>query len=182
MLYGELGRYPISVVVKPRMTAFRNRLVTGKTSKLSSCIYNYMKNQPNTESKWIIQIKHIVNNAGRSDLWLSQRNISNRQIHINIKQIYIDQYKQTWSSQLIESEKGRTYSYFKNSLERESYFQLLRIMTPLLCLNLELPILSYPWKLDAMNLSLMKIEPADCVPMILQDQKCTTCLNAAPYL
>ena len=67
MLYGELGRYPISVVVKSRMIAFWNRLVTGKTSKLSYYIYNYMKSQPNTEFKWITQIKHILNNAGRSD-------------------------------------------------------------------------------------------------------------------
>ena len=125
MLYGELGRYPISVVVKSRMIAFWNRIVTGKTSKPSYCIYNYTKNQPNTELKWIIQIKHILNNAGSSDLWLNQRNVTDRQIHKYIKQIYIDQYKQTWSSQLIESEKGRTYSNFKNSLELESYFQLL---------------------------------------------------------
>ena len=125
MLYGELGRYPISVVVTSRIIALWNRLVTGKTSKLSYCIYNYLKNQPNTEFKWIIQIKHILNNTGRSDLWLNQRNITDRQIHKYTKQIHIDQYKQTWSSQLIESEKRRTFSNFKNSLQLESYFQLL---------------------------------------------------------
>ena len=84
-----------------------------------------MKNQPVTELNWITQIKHILNNAGRSDLWLNRRNITDRQIHKYIKQIYIDQYKQTLVSQLIKSGKGRTYSNFKNSLELESYFQLL---------------------------------------------------------
>ena len=125
MLYGELGRYPISVIVKSRMIAYWNRLLTGKTTKLANQIYRFMVNDSNTQYKWVNQIRNILNNAGRPDLWLQQFEITNNKVHKQIKQLYIDQYKQTWASELTESTKGRTYNSFKNIHDFEKYFKIL---------------------------------------------------------
>ena len=41
-LYGDLGRYQISITIKSRMISFWNRLMTGKRERLSFNIYNYI--------------------------------------------------------------------------------------------------------------------------------------------
>ena len=38
MLMGEFGRYPINIIIKTRIISFWNRLIIGKTSKLSYLI------------------------------------------------------------------------------------------------------------------------------------------------
>ena len=53
MLYAELGRYPLSIIIKQRMLNFWTILLTGKTSKLSYKIYQFMLNLNDTELKWI---------------------------------------------------------------------------------------------------------------------------------
>ena len=45
MLYGELGRYPLEIIIKTRMVSFWNKLIMGKENKLSMKIYRYMLNQ-----------------------------------------------------------------------------------------------------------------------------------------
>ena len=38
ILYGELGRYPFSIQIKPRMIGFWQRLVNGKQDKIAQII------------------------------------------------------------------------------------------------------------------------------------------------
>ena len=106
-LHGELGRYPLSVVIKSRMISFWTRLITGKEDKLSLQVYKYMLNDPNNNYKWISKIKDILFSVGRPDLWYNQFQITNLNTHKQIKQILIDQYKQEWHNQLQNSNKGR---------------------------------------------------------------------------
>ena len=40
ILYGELGRYPIDLIVKSRMNGFWQRTVNGKSDKVSNKLYS----------------------------------------------------------------------------------------------------------------------------------------------
>ena len=44
MVYGELGRYPISIDIKVRMIKFWCKLIMGKQSKLSHICYKLLYN------------------------------------------------------------------------------------------------------------------------------------------
>ena len=59
MLYGELGRYPLNVIVKLTMLSFWSKLIDGKQSKLSSLIYRllYLKTHENNNFSWINFVK-----------------------------------------------------------------------------------------------------------------------------
>jgi hypothetical protein len=81
-LYGELGRYPISIVVKSRMISFWNRLLIGDGNKLSEQIFKYMVNLPNSNFKWLSEIRNILNTVGRPDLWQNQFQLTQK-IYIN---------------------------------------------------------------------------------------------------
>ena len=68
MLYGELGRYPISIVIQTRMISFWNKLLLEKESKFSHMIYKYILNKPGSHFKWINKIREILNSTGRTDM------------------------------------------------------------------------------------------------------------------
>jgi hypothetical protein len=124
-LYGELGRYPISIIIKSRMISFWNRLILGKEQKLSFQIYKYIINQPTINVKWCNKIKEILNSVGRPDLWQNQFQINQQYIHRQVKQTLIDQYKQSWHEELQISNKSRIYYSFKDNHEFEKYFFFL---------------------------------------------------------
>ena len=121
MLYGELGRYPIDIVVKTRMISFWNRMISGKEHKLSVIIYKYMLNQ-NIECKWINKIKEILDKTGHSFLWNNQPFCNTRNLPQKIKHNLIDQFKQDWWSKLENSMKGKIYKSFKSEFGLERYF------------------------------------------------------------
>ena len=104
-----------------------------------------MLNQNNLEYKWVNKIKDILNSVGRTDLWLNQHEITQKNIHKNIKQCLVDQYKQSWNAQLTQSNKGLIYQSFKTAPEFEPYFKLLSLEESLLLFkfrssNFKLPV------------------------------------------
>lgn len=120
MLYAELGRYPISIIIKSRMIGFWNRLIIGKNSKLSYLIYRYMLNN-NQSFKWTQSIKDILISVGRPDLFNFQLNVTHKSINKIIKRTLIDQYIQTWHTDVLKTNKGRTYFLFKKNTDFENY-------------------------------------------------------------
>ena len=79
MLYGELGRFPISVLIKSRMIGFWQRIVKGKQDKISNKLYHILLEMHNRDlfhSKWLLYIKSILNDCGKDYFWLNQNEIS----------------------------------------------------------------------------------------------------------
>ena len=57
MLYGELGRFPIYVLIKSRMIGFWQRIVKGKQDKILSKLYYILLEMHNRDffhSKWLL--------------------------------------------------------------------------------------------------------------------------------
>lgn len=125
MLYAELGRYPLEIIIKTRIIGFWNRLVLDKNFKISYLLYNYLKNYAHTSSKWILKVKDILCEVGRNDLWLNQNNISSYSAKYYVKQILMDQFIQKWRSNLDNSSKSKNYSVYKDNIDLEMYFKIL---------------------------------------------------------
>ena len=118
-LYGELGRFPISIVIKSRLISFWNRILVGKSEKFSLKIYKYMLSLPQGS------FKEILISVDRPDLWHNQFKITQRNLHKTIKQILIDKFKQSWHDQLQQSNKSKIYNSFKINHEFENYLKAL---------------------------------------------------------
>lgn len=128
MIYGELGRYPIEIIIKDRMINYWNRLISSKQNKLASLLYQKLRSTTHINSKWILKIQDILEESGRRDIWLNQ--IPNPNTGTLIKQILKDQYLQSWNTKLEKSSKGLNYRIFKDSINLEQYF--LQLPTHLL--------------------------------------------------
>ncbi|MEW8548397.1 MAG: hypothetical protein AB2693_33250, partial [Candidatus Thiodiazotropha sp.] len=125
MLLGELGRYPLKIIIKSRMVGFWKRLVQSKEMKLSYLLYQSLKHSSNVKSKWITCIESIFNEIGRPDIWYSQRNCPINPLSKYVKNMLIEQYIQQWYGKAEHSFKAFTYFSFKNEYALEKYFVLL---------------------------------------------------------
>lgn len=120
MLYGELGRYPMDIVIKSRMVNYWCKLVMGNRNKISKVCYDIMLNS-DTSFKWSECIKQILNNTGNTYIWENQMNINLKNFSMTIKRTLIDQFLQNWNSSLTGSSKGLTYQSFKSDNNFEQY-------------------------------------------------------------
>ena len=61
ILYGELGRYPISIQIKSRMICFWQRIVNGKQEKIAHRLYKIllaMHEGDHFHSRWLLSVKN----------------------------------------------------------------------------------------------------------------------------
>ena len=72
MLYGELGRYPLTINIKTRMINFWNRIINSHDNKISKLIYFYMLYDINNTYKWLDYIKTIFMDTGNRVIWYTQ--------------------------------------------------------------------------------------------------------------
>ena len=115
MIYGELGRVPMSVHIKTRIISYWSQILTGKQTKYSFILYNllYCKFNNGYETKWMGNLKSILDSSGFSYIWVQNELMNdNTWLKNNIKQRLTDQFRQTWESNCNNSSKGITYNLF----------------------------------------------------------------------
>lgn len=152
MVYGELGRYPIEIIIKQRMLMYWNSLLTN-SSKLSSIMYNLMLklyNSNPTKFRWISFIKSTLDHCGLSFIWHDQIPFDKTLLKSTVKQKLVDQFIQNWFSLVNNSSRGKFYSIFKNEFCLESYLIKLNqnnrlYISKLRCCNIKFPIETGRW-------------------------------------
>ena len=125
MLYGELGRTPLKLIIDQRIIGFWARIVKGKITKISNLMLNYMIRDSSTNGhnyKWLEHVQHIFDNLGMSDIFRSNKFSSLKLLIQHVKQRQLDQYMQIWNSNIESASKGKTYIIFKQTLNLENYF------------------------------------------------------------
>ena len=114
MLYGELGRFPISVLIKSRMIVFWQRIVKGKQDKISNKLYHTlleMNNRDLFHSKWLLYIKSILNDCGKDYVWLNQNEIPTN-ISMSVKLKLMELHSTSWKHSIFDSPKCLNYRFF----------------------------------------------------------------------
>jgi hypothetical protein len=89
LVYGELGRFPLSVDIKQRMTSYWTKLISGKQIKLCSITYRLMFHLFSTQNvnfQWLTYVKGMFDECGLTYIWNSQNFLNERWIKKKIKQ------------------------------------------------------------------------------------------------
>ena len=74
MVYGEFGRFPLSIQIKVRMVKPWSKILAGKNSKISFKMYLlllYLHRNNIYSCKWILYIERILQGVGLNYIWLS---------------------------------------------------------------------------------------------------------------
>ena len=152
MVYGETGKFPIDVSLKLRILNFWTKLLVNN-NKLSGKLYQLLLNMHNLgecNSKWILFVKSILDNAGLSYVWNNHIVLSKMDIKMYVKQILQDQFIQKWYSDIENSSRGQFYMMFKRDFGLEKYLTVLKKnrrkqISLLRCSNVKFPIETGRW-------------------------------------
>ena len=128
MIYGELGEYPVNIIIKTRMISFWMRLVHGEKSKYSTIMYHmllFMYHSGVYKSPWICCIEKNLCENGHGNIWHQPQLYECKQVCNMVKQTLRDQFVQVWNMSVYDSSKGLNYRIFKTKLEYEPYLNLL---------------------------------------------------------
>ena len=153
MLYGELGRLPLYLIIRKRTIKFWSNLMLGKVSKLPYRLYSiiYKDFIDNTyEYPWISNIKSILDNLGMSYIWTSQNPQNSEWLANTVLQKSQDQYVQSWFASVNESSKCVNYRIYKTEHKFENYLitlppKLRNIFVNYRLCNNKLPIETGRW-------------------------------------
>ena len=137
MLYGELERKPLALIIQQRIMGFWARIISGKQTKLSSLLYQLMLNDSllhNYYYKWMEHVEDIFNNLGMTNIWMSPSFCSVCSLLKLVKLWLNDKFLQQWNSEKFSSSRGNIYCIFKENLCLEKY--LIILLTQKSCIKL----------------------------------------------
>ena len=126
MIYGELGLTPITVDIQARIVSYWSKLLKNDRFKLTSamCIEIFLMHRNGIyKSKYIDNIKSLIEKNGFSGIWVSQNVINSKWFSRCFKQKLVDQYIQSWSNLVDSSSSGTNYRIFKDSFEISKYIK-----------------------------------------------------------
>ena len=155
MIYGELGRSPIYLLIKSRIVSFWCRMMHGKNEKFCYNLYKLLvrKFHNGYQAKWFLNLKKILDDCGMSNILHNVDSMNSTWIIYNVKQRLKDQFIQEWVSRCNESSKGITYRLFTNDILKCQEYVLSnipihkqRILARFRTTNHKLPIETGRWQ------------------------------------
>lgn len=149
MVYGELGRLPVTIHIKSRILSFWGKLLKCNEPKVSTIMLKLMSHRLKKgmqTPRWLSKVKQLLNDSGLCHMWSSQ--LSKTSIPLLKKQfvtVQKNQFLQLWLNQIWNSGKCTNYRIFKDKFVIEPYLTFLpkhhRIMvTKFRCRNHKLPV------------------------------------------
>ena len=79
MLYGKLGRYPVTLTFQNKIINFWSKTLLGKETKLSYRLYKILHSDYENGRyayPWISYVKAIFDKVGMSEIWINQNPIN----------------------------------------------------------------------------------------------------------
>lgn len=138
MVYGELGRCPLDVIIKSRMVSYWGKLVTGNRNKLSYLFCSYLMkcfNDNSYKCPWLRSVKDTLDSTGNPNLFnMDFTTFNPKWLKLKVERTLRDQFIQRWFSGIDTSDLCTTYRSFKRNFEFEPYLiQLPESMRTFLC-------------------------------------------------
>ena len=131
MIFGEIGKFPVTVSVKSRMLSFWLKLVTAQNGNtLSALVYRFLLSMylsETYENKYLACIKTTLNEIGLSNMWLNQHNLDVNVTWFKekVKRCLKDQYMQNWYMHVDNDEVFINYRMFKPTFGPDPFVAML---------------------------------------------------------
>ena len=131
MIYGETGKFPVSIIIKTRLLMYWYKLVCPDNSnKLSSMVYNIMYNLNLTgrhTSSYISFVRTTLIELGLPGVWDNQNTIHLDKTWFKnyIKTTLQNQFIQTWQNTLDNTSMYTIYRMIKPTFIQSPYIKIL---------------------------------------------------------
>ncbi|MCG7875093.1 MAG: reverse transcriptase family protein [Candidatus Thiodiazotropha endolucinida] len=131
-VYGDLGRFPLSVIAKERSVKYWLRILTNKNSLMYKIFHSQVDEiSPQAESNrfrykryWAEGIRNLLDSLGFSNFWMTQEvDIPSYQL---IKNRIRDNFTQSWYARISNTSKLEYYCQFKTEFKFEKYVDCIK--------------------------------------------------------
>ena len=121
MVYGETGRYSLSVNAKLRSVRFWLRIMKMHENRLPRQVYSMMMNLPDEFNMWTTQIKKILIENGFENVWNAQRVDEERVFLKSLRTSLVNKFMSEWNMKLSNSDRYSFYRQYKGHCQVERY-------------------------------------------------------------
>ena len=134
VVYGETGRYPLSVIYLVKCVKYWLKLVEMDNNRYPKACYKMLYNlDENNRQTWVSFVKETLYKYGFMYAWLQQGVGDKTRFIYEFKQRLIDMWKQEWHAGL-DTPKLSTYKLFKLESCQEKYLTCVRYRRHLVAL------------------------------------------------
>ena len=127
MVYGELGRYPLSILASLKSVKYWLRLMKLPNTRYAKMAYQMMVNMDERgHETWVTRLKILLFENGFAHVWynggVGSENVFLRKLRTRLT----DCFAQNWHAKLEDSSRYQVYRSFKSDLVREKYFHVVQ--------------------------------------------------------
>lgn len=130
-VYGDLGRFPLSVIARERSLKYWLKILTNKNTLVFKlfkfqCDEIAIRPRPSRfrhRQYWTEGVKRLLEDLGFSHVWLNQD--SEVPCYELIRNRIRDQFKQSWYASISNSSKLEYYCQFKTEFKLEKYIECI---------------------------------------------------------
>ena len=127
LVYGELGRYPLSINTKIQVVKYWFKILNMSDDRLPKLAYMRELTEENKIGSWCNGIKTLLQQVGFGYVWEDPRCIVESTFIKDLKLRLKDTYQQFWADTCDMSSKFTEYRSFKTDFIREPYLKILDI-------------------------------------------------------
>ena len=159
-VYGELCRYPLYISRYIRITRYWIKLLYSSNIILQT-VYNVsLQDCEKGLLNWVTSIKTLLSQFGFNHVWLNPYSVDPNIFISAFKQRLIDNFIQTWKSDILTNRKLFLYNNFKCEFEYESYLDIVRDK-PLRQLLTKLRLSSHTLRIETARYGRNRIDRAE---------------------
>ena len=134
MVYGELARFPLDIIIKKRAVGFWARILDGKEAKLTRLVYTqfrHMYNNNHFKSEWFEFIKNILEDCNLSETWRLEEFTTVDRLKTAVHNVLKEKFINKWTNDIQNMTSCDTYANFKTKFTLEEYLTYLPPMSRL---------------------------------------------------
>ena len=127
MVYDEIGRASLHILIGTRMVCFWHKIQTGLNMKLSYrllYLLNNLNEQNQYSSPWLKKVEQILDSCNMRNIWLNPKSCKPNQLRTAVTQQLTNIYKQKLVSEVAVRSSCITYRTFKTEFKLEMYLML----------------------------------------------------------
>ena len=125
MLYGDCGRYPLSIGASVRVAKYWCKLLKMEQNRYPAKVYKMMLNDIENGNNWAFKLREFLIKYNFENVWLAQEVQNEHGFIKELKKALVDNYSENWMSQLHMSDRYILYRQIKQQLALEKYLMFL---------------------------------------------------------
>ena len=125
MIYGDTGRYPLSINAAMRLAKFWLKILRMGEERLPKRVYKMLVKSIDCCDNWANKVRTMLSENNLERFWESQEVQSESSFLHRLKDSLVNKFREQWLNDLHSSERCSIYRQFKVTFGLENYLYMI---------------------------------------------------------